>query len=93
MLLFSVLVFCFVFANSKEVPNVVTDINVDSYLGIWKQVYQAPTNVIFQGYGTCVSADYGLLDNGYISVVNIQLDKNRFITNQVRWNPCRITPV
>ena len=79
MLLFSVLVFCFVFANSKEAPDVVTDINVDSYLGIWKQVYQAPTNVIFQGYGTCITADYGLLDNGDISVVNTQLDENKEI--------------
>lgn len=79
MLLFSVLVFCFVFVNSKEVPNVITNINVDNYLGDWKQVYQAPTNVIFQGYGTCITADYGLLDNGNISVINTQLDENKEI--------------
>ena len=79
MLLFSFLALCFVFVNSKEIPNVVSDINVDSYLGHWKQVYQAPTNVIFQGYGTCITADYGLLDNGNINVVNTQLDENREI--------------
>ena len=79
MLLFSLLVFCFVFVNSKEIPNVVTDINVDSYLGHWKQIYQAPTNVIFQGYGTCITADYGLLDNGNINVVNTQLNENKEI--------------
>jgi lipocalin len=54
MLLFSALVFWFVFVNSKQIPNVITDINVDSYLGHWTQLYQAPTNVIFQGYGTCI---------------------------------------
>ena len=79
MLLFSVIFFYFVFVNSKEVPSVITDIDVDSYLGNWKQVYQAPTNVIFQGYGTCITADYGLLDNGNIDVVNTQLDENKEI--------------
>ena len=76
MLLFSVFVFCFVFVNSKQIPNVITDINVDSYLGHWTQLYQAPTNVIFQGYGTCITADYGLLENGNINVINTQLDEN-----------------
>jgi lipocalin len=69
MLLFSFLALCFVFVNSRETPDVVNDVNVDSYLGHWKTVYQAPTNVIFQGYGTCIAADYGLLDNGNISRV------------------------
>jgi len=77
MLLFSVLALCFVFVNSRETPDVVSALNVDSYLGHWKTVYQAPTNFIFQGYGTCVTADYELLDNGDINVINTQLDKNR----------------
>ena len=64
------------FANSKSLPAVISEINVPSYLGHWKQVYQSPTNVIFQGYGTCITADYGLLDNGNINVINTQLDEN-----------------
>ena len=51
--------------------------NVNSYLGHWIQVYGAPTNYVFQGYGTCLTADYGLLDNGQISVLNAQLNKNK----------------
>ena len=47
--------------------------------GHWFQVYGAPTNTIFQGYGTCITADYGLLDNGYVSVLNSQLNKNKEI--------------
>jgi lipocalin len=39
-------------------------------------VYEAPTNSIFQGYGTCITADYGLLENGNVSVINSQLDEN-----------------
>jgi lysozyme C len=60
-------------------PTTVTELNVNSYLGHWYQVYGAPTNVIFQGYGTCITADYGLLNNGSISVLNAQLNKNKEI--------------
>jgi len=67
------------FANSKSLPDVISEINVPSYLGHWEQLYQAPTNVIFQGYGTCITADYGLLDNGNITVLNAQLDENHSI--------------
>ena len=68
---------CLYLANSKELIETVSSINVDNYLGHWIQVYQAPTNVIFQGYGTCLTADYGLLDNGNISVINTQLNKDK----------------
>ena len=60
-------------------PPTVNELNVSNYLGHWFQVFGAPTNTIFQGYGTCLTADYGLLDNGYISVLNSQLDKNKEI--------------
>lgn len=63
--------------HSNVLPATVTELNVNSYLGHWVQVYGAPTNAIFQGYGTCATADYGLLDNGQISVLNSQLNKNK----------------
>lgn len=77
--LFSILLSTCIFVNSKTLPTVIQEINVSSYLGHWKQIYQSPTNVIFQGYGTCITADYGLLDNGNINVINTQLDKNNYI--------------
>ena len=76
MFLLSVLALFFVFVNSKETPTTITSININNYLGHWDQVYQAPTNVIFQGYGTCITADYGLLENGNINVINTQLNEN-----------------
>ena len=79
MLFNYVLLFCFVFVNSGNVPPTVSSLNISSYLGHWIQVYQAPTNVIFQGYGTCITADYGLLENGNINVVNTQIDENNEI--------------
>ena len=77
--LFSILLSTCIFVNSKTLPTVIQEINVSSYLGHWKQIYQSPTNVIFQGYGTCITADYGLLDNGNINVINTQLNKNNYI--------------
>jgi lipocalin len=65
------------FVTGNILPETINELNINSYLGNWLQVYGAPTNTIFQGYGTCITADYGLLDNGYISVVNSQLNKNK----------------
>lgn len=74
-LLLSLIFYMCVFA----VPDTITHLDIDAYLGHWLQVYAAPTNSIFQGYGTCITADYGLLDNGDVSVLNSQLDKDHNI--------------
>jgi len=63
---------------STNIPT-ISSIDINSYLGHWTQVYEAPTNSIFQGYGTCITADYGVLENGNVSVVNSQLDENNEI--------------
>lgn len=60
----------------KEVANTVDELIVDSYLGDWYQIYGAPTNILFQGYGTCITANYDLMNDGNISVINSQLNKN-----------------
>ena len=75
--LFVLSVFCL--ANSNVLPITVNELDLNSYLGHWVQMYGAPTNAIFQGYGTCATADYGLLDNGQVSVLNTQLNKNNEI--------------
>jgi lipocalin len=59
---------------TKETPNTIDQINIDSYLGYWYQIYGSPTNVIFQGYGKCITAEYGLLENDNISVLNSQVN-------------------
>jgi lysozyme C len=69
----------FVVVSGRTLPDTVTELKLDSYLGHWYQIYGAPTNTIFQGYGTCITADYGLLDNGYVSVLNSQLNENKEI--------------
>jgi apolipoprotein D and lipocalin family protein len=57
-------------------PDTVNELDVNQYLGNWYQIYGAPTNVIFQGYGECLTAQYGLLDNGYVSVLNSQINSD-----------------
>lgn len=56
-------------------PTTVTELDIEQYVGRWYQVYGAPTNTIFQGYGKCITADYGILPSGNVSVVNSQLNK------------------
>jgi lipocalin len=81
MILQLLILFFFGIVNSNILPATVNELNLNSYLGHWIQVYGAPTNAIFQGYGTCATADYGVLDNGQISVLNSQLNKNKEIEN------------
>uniref|UniRef100_A0A6C0IF40 Lipocalin/cytosolic fatty-acid binding domain-containing protein n=1 Tax=viral metagenome TaxID=1070528 RepID=A0A6C0IF40_9ZZZZ len=79
MILYLLILFFFGIVNSTILPVTITELNLNSYLGHWFQVYGAPTNAIFQGYGTCATAEYGVLDNGQISVLNSQLNKNKEI--------------
>jgi apolipoprotein D and lipocalin family protein len=67
----------FLFASAMAFgPETVPELDVGKYTGRWYQVLGAPTNEIFQGYGTCLTADYGILPNGTVSVLNSQLDKD-----------------
>jgi len=62
--------------RGSNTPDVVNELDVEKYLGNWYQIYGAPTNVIFQGYGQCITAEYGLLDNGDVSVLNSQINSD-----------------
>lgn len=62
--------------RGSKSPETVNELDVNKYLGNWYQIYGAPTNVIFQGYGTCLTAQYGLLEDGNVSVLNSQINSN-----------------
>ena len=62
--------------RGSNTPDVVNELDVEQYLGNWYQIYGAPTNVIFQGYGECLTAEYGLFDNGDVSVLNSQINSD-----------------
>lgn len=78
-IMFVYLLFAALFCSVLSNPSPVTELDISPYMGQWYQVYGAPTNAIFQGYGTCATADYGLLPNGQISVLNTQLNKKKEI--------------
>jgi len=73
--IFLLIIYLFYFVHGKPLQTTISYIELESYLGHWFQVYGAPTNIIFQEYGTCITADYGLLENGNITITNKQLDK------------------
>lgn len=77
--MFSILFSLFSLVVSRNVPTPIESINLQNYLGHWIQVIESPTNQIFQGYGTCITADYGLLQNGNVNVVNTQLGETHNI--------------
>ena len=74
MNLFSIFSLFLFIAFTSSSPQPVDKLDVAKYLGKWFQVYGAPTNVVFQGYGKCITADYGLLTDGNVSVLNAQLN-------------------
>ena len=68
MFLILLLSFCGCFCQT------IPELNITKYLGNWYQVYGAPTNFLFQGYGKCVTAQYGF--DGNITIINSQLKSN-----------------
>lgn len=76
MFLFLQLLCVVYIAYGRTLPNTVDQLIIPSYLGEWYQVYGSPTNTIFQGYGECITAEYGLLQDGDVSVLNTQINEN-----------------
>jgi len=79
-MLFSTLLFICSLLYGYSLTDTVRELDVSKYIGHWFQVYGAPFDFTFQGYGKCITADYGLLANGNISVVNSQLS----LTNELQ---------
>jgi lipocalin len=78
ILLFSQVSNCQLLNNLRgsKSPDTINELDVNKYLENWYQIYGAPTNVIFQGHGKCLTAQYGLLENGDVSVLNSQINLN-----------------
>lgn len=72
---FSLLLFIFVTAVNGEYK-AVDEVELTKYMGKWYQMYGDKFNKIFQGNGHCSTADYNLLEDGRVSVLNKQLDEN-----------------
>lgn len=59
----------------------VDELNLESYVGKWYEVYQDNFNKVFQGNGRCSSAEYAILNDNTVSVFNQQINmKNEYDT-------------
>jgi lipocalin len=54
----------------------VSELDLTNYMGLWHQVYAAPFDYVFQGYGKCITAEYQILSSNNISVLNAQYNRN-----------------
>ena len=66
---------CIGFSLSQEYKP-VDELDLTSYDGRWYQVYKDLTDMTFQGFGTCAVADYTILDDNQVAVLNSQIDKD-----------------
>jgi len=64
------------FSTSAKEYQAVNELDLNKYIGKWYETYGNNFDKIFQGTSTCSTANYELLDNGKVSVLNKQLDKN-----------------
>lgn len=57
----------------------VSELDLPKYMGHWYQVYAAPIDYTFQGYGKCMAAYYKILGENNVSVLNSQYNrKNKY---------------
>jgi lipocalin len=57
----------------------VSELDLPKYMGHWFQVYAAPFDYTFEGYGKCMTADYKILDTNNVSVLNSQYNKKNVL--------------
>lgn len=74
MFLFLLQTFFLIVNSNNFTP--VTELDLPKYMGHWFQVYASPIDYTFQGYGKCMAADYQILGENNVSVLNTQYNKN-----------------
>lgn len=73
--------FTFCYLCSCKEYKAVDELNLESYVGKWYEVYQDNFNKLFQGNGRCSSAEYTILNDNTVSVFNQQINmKNEYDT-------------
>ena len=76
MHLFFILFQSFFLIASCNNLKTVSELNLTQYDGHWHQVYAAPFDYVFQGYGKCITADYKIIGENNVSVLNAQYNRN-----------------
>jgi lipocalin len=58
-----------------EVESTVETLDLEKYQGRWYQIYGNNFDQLFEKYSSCITADYTLVPNGNVSIVNSQYEK------------------
>ena len=57
----------------------VKSLDLESYDGRWYQVYGNNFDQLFEKFASCITADYTLIPNGNVSVLNSQYEENKIV--------------
>jgi lipocalin len=74
MLLFCSLLLSQFFVNSLS-KNTVETLDLEKYQGRWYQIYGNIYDQLFEKFASCITADYTLVPNGNVSVLNSQYEE------------------
>jgi lipocalin len=75
-MLFLVLLQTFLLIVNSNNFTTVSELDLSKYTGHWYQVYAAPFDYTFQGYGKCITADYEITGFNNVSVLNAQYNRD-----------------
>ena len=54
----------------------VDTLNLSQYVGLWYEIYGDRFDRAFQGFGTCITAEYTIKNENNVSVLNREIRKN-----------------
>ena len=69
-----------IFIATCRCKNTVNFLDLDKYQGRWYQIYGNNFDQLFEKFASCITADYTLIPNGNVSVLNSQYEKTKGIT-------------
>jgi len=71
-----------IFIATCVCKNTVNVLDLDKYQGRWYQIYGNNFDQLFEKFASCITADYTLIPNGNVTVLNSQYEKTNGI-NQI----------
>ena len=74
MLLLYSIMFSSFFASSVS-KNTVETLDLEKYQGRWYQIYGDKFDQLFEKFASCITADYTLVPNGNVTVLNSQYEE------------------
>lgn len=61
--------------SETALESTVETLDLEKYQGRWYQIYGNDFDQLFEKYSSCITADYTLIPNGNVSVLNSQYEK------------------